>query len=320
MKRDDFTPIDRGIAIFLCDYTGKMAEPWVDAGFEVVLVDPQHPAGAHTVGLVTKIGAIITDCADMLGALLRTRRILLVAGFPPCTDVAVSGSRWFEAKRIKDPQFQAKAALVAEQCRMIGVLSGAPWFFENPVSVFSSIFGRAQKFFSPHDYTGYCADDNYTKKTCLWIGGGLRDAGAKARQIARRAGRSYPQVPARSGARELPQRYAGRLRAGRVRGECATRDCEDRMNALLVNDFRQLLVNPYFCDPKCIFLGLCRSFKCPVDGHRFRLRGSHSPAEEVPAPLTLEGSPRLLFGLNNDFMIFVFDCHLISNLKGAILP
>jgi len=172
MKRDDFTPIDRGIAIFLCDYTGKMAEPWVDAGFEVVLVDPQHPAGAHTVGLVTKIGAIITDCADMLGALLRTRRILLVAGFPPCTDVAVSGSRWFEAKRIKDPQFQAKAALVAEQCRMIGVLSGAPWFFENPVSVFSSIFGRAQKFFSPHDYTGYCADDNYTKKTCLWIGGG----------------------------------------------------------------------------------------------------------------------------------------------------
>jgi len=56
---------------------------------------------------------------------------------------------------------------------MIGELSGAPWFFENPVSVFSSIFGKPDYLFNPHDYTGYEKDYNYTKRTCLWTGGGF---------------------------------------------------------------------------------------------------------------------------------------------------
>lgn len=46
-------------------------------------------------------------------------------------------------------------------------------FFENPVSVFSSIFGQADHTFSPEDFTGRCANDNYTKKTCLWVGNGF---------------------------------------------------------------------------------------------------------------------------------------------------
>ena len=27
--------------------------------------------------------------------------------------------------------------------------------------------------FSPHEYAGWCEEDNYTKKTCLWVGGGF---------------------------------------------------------------------------------------------------------------------------------------------------
>jgi hypothetical protein len=110
----------------------------------------------------------VLGAAKRLGEIIRTERVVFVAGFPPCTDVAVSGSRWFASKADKDRHFQAKAALVAEQCRMVGELSGAPWFFENPVSVFSSIFGKATHIFSPDDYTQLCADDNYTKTTCLW--------------------------------------------------------------------------------------------------------------------------------------------------------
>ena len=99
--------------------------------------------------------------------------VVFVAGFPPCTDVAVSGTRWWADKMSKDRYFQAKAALVAEQCRMIGEMSGAPWFFENPVSAFSKIFNKPNHYFQPHWFTGYHADDNYTKKTCLWTGGGF---------------------------------------------------------------------------------------------------------------------------------------------------
>lgn len=161
------------VAVFLCDLTGNMGEPWAAAGYQVVLVDPQHPAGIHTEGSTTRIGGIIIESLDYLGCLIRSGRVAFVAGFPPCTDVSLSGTRWWAAKRKKDPYFQAKAAIVAEQCRMIGALSGAKWFFENPKSAFSRIFGKPQFKFHPHDYTGWEASDNYKKETWLWAGGGF---------------------------------------------------------------------------------------------------------------------------------------------------
>lgn len=148
--------------ISLCDYTGIFTKPWRDAGYEAIHIDPQRDDN----GTILEMMPVIREA-------VLSGRVAFVAGFPPCTDVAVSGSRHFAAKRDKDIHFQAKAALVADQCRMIGELSGAPWFFENPVSVFSSIFGKPNYTFNPHDYTGYCENDNYTKKTCLWTGGGF---------------------------------------------------------------------------------------------------------------------------------------------------
>lgn len=56
---------------------------------------------------------------------------------------------------------------------MIGELAGVPYFFENPVSAFSKIFGPPQYTFNPHQFTQLCAEDNYTKKTCLWAGNGF---------------------------------------------------------------------------------------------------------------------------------------------------
>lgn len=160
------------VIISLCDLTGAMVEPWVEAGYDAVLVDPQHCRYSND-GRIERLPCTILEAACRLGEIIRGRRVVFVAGFPPCTDVAVSGARWFAAKAEQDRHFQAKAALVAEQCRMVGQISGAPWFFENPVSVFSSIFGAPDYTFHPHEFTGYCADDNYTKATCLWAGGGF---------------------------------------------------------------------------------------------------------------------------------------------------
>lgn len=157
----------------MCDLTGHMVEPWVEAGYSAILVDPQHPKGVTHDGRITKVGAIITEAYGILGAAIRSGRVVFVAGFPPCTDVAVSGARWWEAKRKADPYFQAKAAMVAEQCRTVGELSGAPFMFENPVSAFSKMFGPPSHVFHPWHFTGFCDDDNYTKTTCLWTGNGF---------------------------------------------------------------------------------------------------------------------------------------------------
>ena len=156
----------------LCDLTGVMAKPWIDAGYKAVLVDPQHN-GITTEGSITRIGRVIDhpDTWSYISKILHN--IAFVAAFPPCTDLAVSGARWFKHKAEKDKAFQFKAMQVVWQCHVIAEMTGAPYFIENPVSQISSYWRKPDYSFNPYDYTGFCSDDNYTKKTCLWTGGAL---------------------------------------------------------------------------------------------------------------------------------------------------
>lgn len=163
----------KDVALFLCNLTMHAAQPWHDAGYHVVLVDPQHPAGVHTVGRVTRVGCRLDAALVYLGGLLRSGRVAFVAGFPVCTDVALSGTKHWARKFQADRYFQARAAILAEQCRTIGELSGAPWYFENPKSAFSMIFGAPQHKFHPFHFTALEPADNYTKDTWLWTGGGF---------------------------------------------------------------------------------------------------------------------------------------------------
>lgn len=164
------------IVVSLCDLTGNMVKPWVDAGYHAFLVDPQHGENSTEIkangAVITRFAGTVEDAMESIARMMsKGAGIAAVFGFPPCTDMAVSGARWFEAKRAADKMFQAKAVMVAEQCRTIGRLSGAPWMVENPVSVLSSAFGKPQHIFSPSDYTAYEPSDHYSKKTCLWVGG-----------------------------------------------------------------------------------------------------------------------------------------------------
>lgn len=168
--------MNKGIIISLCDYTGIFTKPWSDAGYEALHVDPQR-----------ENNGTILEMAPEISKAIKSGRVVFVAGFPPCTDVSVAGARHFESKRQADQHFQAKAALIAEQCRMVGEIAQVPWFFENPVSVFSSIFGEPSYSFNPSDFGGYLPEDDahpewpdiipprdaYPKKTCLWSGCGF---------------------------------------------------------------------------------------------------------------------------------------------------
>ena len=154
----------------LCDLTGTFVQPWVDNGYEAVLVDPQHGFVSYD-GAITRLPLTVGQALEEIRAL---EDVVFVAGFPPCTDLAVSGARWFDKKSGEDPYFQAKAVRVVEQCRTVGEMLGCPWFFENPVSVLSSIYGPPDHTFHPWEFTSLAPEDNYTKKTCLWTGGGFQ--------------------------------------------------------------------------------------------------------------------------------------------------
>lgn len=170
-------PNNRPVVISLCDLTGNFTKPWQDAGYDVILVDPQHETSStehlDNGAQVVRLAETVEGAMEYLGWIIRNRTVAFVAGWPVCTDMAVSGARWFAAKRAADPHFQTRAVMLAEQCRTIGRLSGAPYLVENPVSILSSLFGKPDHTFNPSDYTALCADDNYTKRTCLWVGGGF---------------------------------------------------------------------------------------------------------------------------------------------------
>jgi hypothetical protein len=159
-------------AIFLYDVTGKMAEPWLQAGYSCWIVDLQHPPAYETNG-ITKEGRLHKVHADLTHPWLcpvERDRIAFVAAFPPCDHLAVSGARWFRGKGLRKlAQSINMFATAAEFCEW----SEAPYLIENPVSSISSYWRKPDHTFHPWHFTAHWPEDNYTKRTCLWTGGGF---------------------------------------------------------------------------------------------------------------------------------------------------
>ncbi len=156
---------DKGYVLSLCDHTGNMVRPWWEVGFDCLCVDVQH-GGVRTEGNITFIGA------DVRTWLPPPRRCAIVFAFPPCTNLAVSGARWFREKGMGG---LTEALEIVEACRRICEWSEAPWMLENPVSTLSSYWRKPDHSFDPCDFGGWLdpPDDAYTKRTCLWTGGGF---------------------------------------------------------------------------------------------------------------------------------------------------
>jgi hypothetical protein len=112
--------------------------------------------------------------ADILSWKLPTDgEIVFAAFFPPCTDLAVSGARWFKEKGLKG---LISALTLFNRAIELAEQSGAPYMIENPVSTVSSYYRKPDHIFHPYEYAGYLADPSaeaYTKKTCLWVGNGF---------------------------------------------------------------------------------------------------------------------------------------------------
>lgn len=147
------------IVISCFDKSTNMVKPWADAGYLCYCVDLQHVPGETREGNIIKVGA------DMKEWMPPNKPIAFAAFFPPCTDVAVSGARWFKDKGLGA---LIKALSLFDISIKIAEWSKAPYLIENPVSTVSTYWRKPDYSFDPCDY-----GDPYTKKTCLWTGGGF---------------------------------------------------------------------------------------------------------------------------------------------------
>ncbi len=164
-------PGNRGLVISLCDLTGNMVRPWAQAGYECHCIDIQHSIRRNRTERAGE-GAIIYSWGDVRSWTPPPGRIAIVFAFPPCTDLTVAGARDFVAKR----GYRLSDALeLFDACRLASEYSRAPYMIENPVGRLSSHRRPPNYTFHPYQFGRYLngGGDAYTKKRCLWTGGGF---------------------------------------------------------------------------------------------------------------------------------------------------
>jgi len=129
-----------------CEYSGRVRDAFIRRGHDAMSCDllPTEAPGPHYQGPVEDV---LDDGWDLMVA------------HPPCTHLAVSGSRHF-ARKIADGSQAAALAFVR-------LLMDAPidrWAIENPVSVISSFIRPPDQIIQPWEY-----GHGEVKATCLWL-------------------------------------------------------------------------------------------------------------------------------------------------------
>lgn len=86
----------------------------------------------------------------------------MVIAFPPCTDLAVSGARWF-----KEKQSDGRQQKSIEFFKLFTQLDDIPKVaIENPIGVMSTLYRKPNQIIQPWQF-----GHGETKATCLWIKG-----------------------------------------------------------------------------------------------------------------------------------------------------
>lgn len=129
-----------------CECSGRVRDAFIARGHDAVSCDlvPTRSPGPHYQGDVRDV---LSNGWDMMIA------------HPPCTHLAVSGSRWFAGKEKEQAEALAFVRLLlAAPIRRIAV--------ENPVSIISTAIRKPDQVVNPFDF-----GEPWPKKTCLWLKG-----------------------------------------------------------------------------------------------------------------------------------------------------
>jgi len=131
-----------------CEYSGTVRDAFIANGHEAMSCDmlPTEALGPHYQGDVRDVLDYPWD---------------LMIAHPPCTHLAVSGSRHFQAKRMDGRQQAAVSFFMSLAKADIPRIA-----IENPVCIMSSLWRKPDQIVQPWQY-----GHGETKATCLWLKG-----------------------------------------------------------------------------------------------------------------------------------------------------
>jgi site-specific DNA-cytosine methylase len=128
-----------------CEYSARVRDAFRKHGHDAWSCDLLECEGDPTHHLQLPVEQILDQGWDLMVA------------HPPCTHLAVSGSRHFHRKQREQ----------AEALDFVRLLMAAPiprWCIENPVSVISSTIRPPDQIIQPWEF-----GHGETKATCLWL-------------------------------------------------------------------------------------------------------------------------------------------------------
>lgn len=133
-----------------CEESQTVCKAFRAIGHEAYSCDIQECSGGHPEWhLKQDVTPLLKESWDMIIA------------FPPCTDLAVSGARWFAEKR-KDGRQQRSIdffmQFVNADCERIAI--------ENPIGIMSRLYRKPDQIIQPWQF-----GHGETKATCLWLKG-----------------------------------------------------------------------------------------------------------------------------------------------------
>ena len=173
-----------------CEESQEVCKAFRARGHEAYSCDLQECSGGHPEWHL-KVDAL---------ELLKLKWDLIIA-HPPCTDLAVSGARWFKEKQADGRQqrsIEFFMRFINADCEKIAV--------ENPVCIMSSLYRKPDQIIQPWQY-----GHGETKATCLWLKG-LEPL--KPTDIVNgREHRCWRMAPGPERAKERAKTYTGIARA-----------------------------------------------------------------------------------------------------------
>lgn len=131
-----------------CEYSGIVRDSFLANGHDAMSCDllPTESPGPHYQGDVRDVLDYPWD---------------MMIAHPPCTDLTVSGARWFVEKRMRGGQQQGVSFfMMLAKCDIPKIA------IENPICVMSSLWRKPDQIIQPWEF-----GHGETKATCLWLKG-----------------------------------------------------------------------------------------------------------------------------------------------------
>lgn len=129
-----------------CEFSGIVRDAFIAKGHDAISCDllPTEVSGPHYKGNVMDILIFPWD---------------LMIAHPPCTDLAVSGARWFKEKQMTGAQHLSASFFLSLAKSDIPKIC-----IENPVGIMSTLYREPDQIIQPWQF-----GHGETKATCLWL-------------------------------------------------------------------------------------------------------------------------------------------------------